>query len=462
MNDLLPPSLRRILQETPNLAGAHLVGGCVRDWLLGIAPKDFDVEVYGLPWDRLVRTLSRWGRVDQVGKSFGVIKLTVGPGETYDFSLPRRDSKVAPGHRGFAVEFAPDLPPAEASARRDFTLNALMWHPGRGELLDFHGGAQDLRNRILRHTSAAFDEDPLRVLRGMQFAGRFGLTGAPETLSLCRRISNRHGELALERIRGEWFKWAGESTLPSAGMLWLRDSGWRIHYPELCALEGVAQDPEWHPEGDVWTHTLVCLDELVRLPRWQQARAEDRIRLAFATLCHDLGKPACTRTEERNGRPRIVSPGHDVAGVPLSEALLGRLGASEDLVATVGRLVAAHLAHLQENTPRSVRRLANRLAPATLSELEILITADAFGRPPNPKVEPPGLKRLRALAEELQLQAQAPRPILLGRHLIDRGLRPGPEFSRILSAAFEAQLDGEFEDLSGALRWLDRRVTETA
>ncbi|MBL9172206.1 MAG: HD domain-containing protein [Verrucomicrobiales bacterium] len=456
MNDILPPSLRRILKETPDLAGAHLVGGCVRDWLLGIPPKDFDVEVYGLPWDRLVRTLGRWGRVDQVGKSFGVIKLTVGPGETYDFSLPRRDSKVAAGHRGFTVEVVPDLRPEDASARRDFTINSLMWHPGRSALLDFHGGEQDLRNRILRHTSAAFDEDPLRVLRGMQFAGRFGMTGAQETLALCRGISGRHDELAVERIRVEWFKWAGESSVPSAGLLWLRDSGWCRHYPELDVLKGVPQDPEWHPEGDVWIHTLACLDALARMEKWNSCGAEIRVLLAMAVLCHDFGKPSCTRIEERQGRNRIVSPGHETVGVPLTERFLNRIGASEELRIKVGRLVANHLAHLQENSPRSIRRLANRLTPATLEELDLLILADASGRPPAPALAPSGLLRLRSLAEQLQVTARAPRPLLLGRHLIERGLPPGPEFSRILAAAFEAQLDGEFEDLAGALRWLDR------
>lgn len=456
MNEILPQSLRNILRGTPELADAHLVGGCVRDWLLGIVPKDFDVEVYGVPWDRLVSALSRWGRVDQVGKSFGVIKLTVGPGETHDFSLPRRDSKVAPGHRGFAVEFAPDLQPEEASARRDFTINSLMWHPRRSELLDFHGGRQDLQHRRLRHTSAAFDEDPLRVLRGMQFAGRFGMTGTPETLALCRGISSRHEELALERIRAEWFKWAGESSVPSAGLLWLRDSGWIRHYPEIEALGGVPQDPEWHPEGDVWVHTLACLDALVRIADWTSSGVEGRVLLSLATLCHDFGKPACTRVEERQGRNRIISPGHEAAGVPLAERFLNRIGASEDLAIKVGRLVASHLAHLQENSPRSVRRLANRLAPATLAELDLLILADASGRPPAPPGAPPGLLRLRSLAEQLQVTAHAPRPILLGRHLIERGLKPGPDFSRILSSAFEAQLDGDFEDLDGALRWLDR------
>jgi len=458
MNDWIPPTLSRLLWESPELAEAYLVGGCVRDRLLGLQTKDFDVEVFGLAFDRLASVLGRWGRVDVVGRSFGVAKLTVAAGETYDFSLPRRDSKVAPGHRGFEVTFDPDLEPRDAAARRDFTINALMWHVRRGVLLDFFGGEADLRAGRLRHTSAAFDEDPLRVLRGMQFAGRFRLTGSPETLALCRGIVSRHPELAVERIREEWFKWAERSAAPSAGLRWLRDSGWIAHYPELAALPGVPQDPEWHPEGDVWIHTLHCLDALVSLSDWQSADLSTRRLLSFAVLCHDFGKPSCTRTESRDGRLRVVSPGHEAAGGPFARAFLERIQAPEALVARVVPLVENHLAHLQEASARGVRRLATRLAPATLEQLMTLVTADAFGRPPNPRNEPPGLARLRDQARDLALASQAPRPILLGRHLLELGLTPGPVFRQLLDAAFDAQLDGAFGDLEGARGWLQARL----
>ncbi|MBX3731006.1 MAG: polynucleotide adenylyltransferase [Verrucomicrobiae bacterium] len=454
MTDWPPPPLQRVLAGTPEFAEACLVGGCVRDRLLGIPSKDFDIEVFGLDYGRLVSALRRWGRVDVVGRSFGVAKLTVAPGETYDFTLPRRDSKVAQGHRGFDVAFDPGLQPRDAAARRDFTINAMMWHVRRGELLDFFGGEADLRARVLRHTSPAFDEDPLRVVRGLQFAGRFRLTGAPETLALCRGIAHRHGELAVERIREEWFKWSERSALPSAGLRWLRDSGWLVHYSELEALIGVPQDPEWHPEGDVWTHTLHCLDALATLPGWRNGDATRRRILVFAVLCHDFAKPGCTREESREGRMRIVSPGHEPAGGPLARAFLARLQAPEGLVNQVLPLVVNHLAHLQEPSERGVRRLAARLAPATLEDLMTVITADAFGRPPRPREEPSGLAHLRARANQLKVATMAPRPLLLGRHLLEHHLRPGPEFSRILNAAFAAQLDGEFGDLDGAKRWL--------
>src|ERR1051325_2542919 len=175
----LPEELVRLLREVPALARAYLVGGCVRDSLLGIAHKDFDLEVYGVDYETLARQLSAHGRVDLVGKSFGVIKFSSRDGAQWDFSLPRRDSKTSAGHKGFQIEFDAAIAPQEAASRRDFTVNALMYDPRTGEYLDFFGGQNDLEKRVLRHTSAAFVEDPLRVLRGMQFVARFDLTPAP-------------------------------------------------------------------------------------------------------------------------------------------------------------------------------------------------------------------------------------------------------------------------------------------
>src|SRR5688572_9040415 len=206
MNESLPPDLSTVLRKTDELSRAYLVGGCVRDWLLGLPNTDYDIEVFGIGYEDLAKVLSRWGKVDLVGRSFGVLKLTTRAEHTYDFSIPRRDSKTAPGHKGFEVKFDPDLTPRDAAARRDYTINSLMFDPREGKALDFFGGEADLRDRILRHTSAAFPEDPLRVLRGMQFAARFQLTAAQETTELARSIKHTYPELARERVREEWFK----------------------------------------------------------------------------------------------------------------------------------------------------------------------------------------------------------------------------------------------------------------
>ena len=462
MTTPLPNELARILAETAELRGAFLVGGCVRDALLGHRTKDFDVEVFGVNYEQLARALGRWGRTDLVGRSFGVVKLTTGSGLAYDFAIPRRDCKAGPGHKGFTITFDADITPAEAAARRDFTINALMFDPRRGEVLDFFGGRTDLENRVLRHTSAAFVEDPLRVLRGMQFAARFNLAPAPETIALCCSIKASHAELAVERVREEWFKWAAKSVVPSVGLKFLADTEWLEHYPEIAALRGTPQEPEWHPEGDVFTHTGHCCDALVSLPGWQSADEESRVVWMLAVLAHDFAKPQCTHTAEKDGRLRIVSPGHEEAGGPLAESFLSRINAPNAVRERVVPLVTNHLAHLQTITDRGVRRLARRLAPETIDGLSLVVTADACGRPPLPREAPPGLLVLQAKAAELQLKDRAPKPLLLGRHLIELGWKPGPQFKLVLDAAFEAQLEGKFADLDGARAWLVEQSTAAA
>lgn len=454
MNDILPEDLAEALRQMPELRESYLVGGCVRDWLLEKPGQDFDIEVFGVNYDQLAAGLSRWGKPNLVGRSFGVVKLTGPRGATYDFTIPRRDSKVAPGHKGFEISFDPAITPQEAAARRDFTINALMFDPRRSELLDFFRGSDDLKRRVLRHTSPAFAEDPLRVLRGLQFAARFGLQAAPETVELCRQIKSGYGELAVERVREEWFKWAKKSVEPSAGLKFLQETEWLEHFPELRTLAGTPQDPDWHPEGDVFVHTGLCCDALAALPEWRAADAESRIVYMLAILAHDFGKPATTQEAEKDGRRRIVSPGHDELGGPLAQAFLERIRAPVAICERVVPLVVNHLAHLQPVTDRSVRRLAKRLEPENIRGLSLIITADHFGRPPRPRVIPEGLRALQAKAAELQVQATAPKPILMGRHLIEAGLHPGPEFGVVLNAAFEAQLEGNFLDLEQAWRWL--------
>ena len=454
MADWIPAELNRILTQTQALADAYLVGGCVRDWLLEIPNKDYDIEVFGHSYESLAHALGRWGRTDLVGRSFGIIKLTLASGAVYDFSVPRRDTKIAPGHKGFAVTFDPEITPAQAAARRDFTINALMYDPRQGRILDFFNGRSDLDQRILRHTSLAFTDDPLRVLRGMQFIARFNLDPAPATVELCRTIQASHQELARERIRDEWFKWAAASTVPSKGLQFLVDTGWIEHYPEINALRGTPQEPDWHPEGDVFVHTCHCLDALVSLPAWQRADTESRIVYSLAVLAHDFAKPPTTHRALKDGVMRIVSPGHEEAGGPLAHQFLERINAPLSYRRRVIPLVINHLAHLNPVTDRSVRRLAKRLEPETIEGLAVVITADQYGRPPKPQVLSEKVVELVERAAALQVQQQAPKPILMGRHLLELGLPPGKLVGRLVAAAYEAQLEGDFNDLPGAFSWL--------
>jgi tRNA nucleotidyltransferase (CCA-adding enzyme) len=459
----LPEDLRAMLGAVRASGRPRLVGGGVRDWLLGLTPKDFDVEVAGVDFEGLRRALAPFGPSDVVGRSFGVIKVRGTSGTVYDFSLPRRESKTGAGHRGFAVEPDPALSDKEAAGRRDFTVNAIAADPFTGALVDPFNGAADLRARVLRHTGPAFAEDPLRVLRGFQLASRLDFTLAPETAALCREMAPAFAELPVERVWGEWDKWATESVRPSRGLEVLEETGWLRHFPEVAALRGTPQEPDWHPEGDVFAHTAHCLDALVSLGAWKASAAGRRRVLSFAVLAHDFGKPPTTERAERRGALRWVSPGHESAGGPLADSFLGRIGAPLELAPPVRALVVHHLVHHHgqdgDFTDAQVRRLARKLAPATIDDLAVVMTADSLGRPP---LDSPGtlalVERLRARASLLALEAAAPRPIMLGRHLIGMGRSPGPEFRPLLDAAFEAQLDGAFSDEAGGLAWLRERL----
>lgn len=458
----LPEDLRAQLAAVRKVGRPRLVGGGVRDWLLGLEPKDFDVEVAGVDFDTLHRTLAPFGATNVVGRSFGVIKVRSAIGAEYDFSLPRRESKTGAGHRGFAVDPDPGLSDAEAAARRDFTLNAIAYDPLTNSIIDPHGGQTDLKARVLRHTSAAFVEDPLRVLRAFQLAARFDLTLAPETAALCRSIVEAFAELPAERVWGEWEKWAAKSVKPARGLAVLEETGWLRHFPEIAALRGTPQEPEWHPEGDVFTHTQLCLNALAGLRAWQESEPHRRKVLMFAVLAHDFGKPGTTERAERRGQLRWISPGHEGAGGPIAEIFLRRIGAPLELAPPVRALVVHHLAHHHghaEFTDTSVRRLARRLAPATIDDLTLVMRADHEGRPPLRSPEALArIDQLQAKAQALALENAAPRPLVLGRHLVALGRAPGPAFKPILDEAFEAQLDGAFADEVGGLVWLRNRL----
>ncbi len=448
-----------MLDAVRRVGRPRLVGGGVRDWLLGLEPKDFDLEVAGVDFETLHRALAPFGATDVVGRSFGVIKVrSAATGAEYDFSLPRRESKTGAGHRGFAVAPDPALSDADAAARRDFTVNAIACDPFTGELIDPHGGQRDLAARVLRHTSAAFVEDPLRVLRAMQLAARFDFSLAPETAALCRRIADTFAELPVERVWHEWEKWATKSLKPSRGLAVLEETGWLKHFPEVAVLRGTPQEPEWHPEGDVFTHTQLCLDALVALVDWKDSAAPRRHVLMFAVLAHDFGKPATTQRAERRGALRWISPGHEPAGGPLADRFLRRIGAPLDVDPPVHALVVHHLAHHHgqtQFTDTAVRRLARKLAPATIDDLAAVMRADSNGRPPLTSPDTHArINELVAKAHALALSDSAPKPLMLGRHLLALGLKPDPKFKPVLDAAFEAQLDGAFADEAGGIAWL--------
>lgn len=443
-----------------------IVGGFVRDVLLGIQSKDVDLEVYGLSYAEVERILAPHFRVNLVGQSFGVIKVE----NTVDVALPRRESKNGIGHKGFSVDARCDIEPAEAFSRRDFTINAIGMRLN-GEFYDPFDGIGDLRRKLLRATSPAFKDDPLRVLRGMQFASRFGFSMDAQTVEFCKDVYDEYPTLSQERVYMEWEKWALKGLYPDLGLDVLLQTGWINAFPELAAIVGCPQNPQWHPEGDVWTHTKQVCCEMARSLKALESTlsSDERQALMFAALCHDFGKPSTTLSDE-NGVLR--SYGHAEAGAPLAREFMTRMKAPFRIVDMVVPLVKNHMATqgVPESGPskRAVRRLALKLFPATIRLWALLCQADAFGcgvperyltRDSVPSVyDPDSIRQERenhkirfqadvwlSVAEKLEIKDTKPEQLIQGRDLIQLGIRPGPIFSKILNAVFERQLDGEFE-----------------
>ena len=270
---------------------ASLVGGAVRDRAMGRESKDFDVEVFGMDGDKLETTLKKFGKVSAVGKQFGVYKLTTKQGE-YDFSLPRRESTTGVGHKDFKIEADADMTVEEAASRRDFTMNAMAVDLKTGKLEDPFGGTKDIQEGVLRHTSDAFAEDPLRVMRAVKFAGRYGLKLAKETAAVGRKIKDTFKSLPVERVAKEWEDWGTKSRKPSAGLDVLTETEWVDNFPALKKLVGLKQEQEWHPEGDVWEHTKLAVDAVAEYADRNGITGEDKLVLTMAALTHDIGQ-AC-------------------------------------------------------------------------------------------------------------------------------------------------------------------------
>jgi tRNA nucleotidyltransferase (CCA-adding enzyme) len=453
MSSHVPEKVLKLAQRLRAEGGrALLVGGCVRDRLMGNEPKDWDVEVYNVEPARLRELLDEFGRVDAVGEAFTVYKV----GNDLDVSLPRRERKTGRGHRAFVIEGDPAMSVEEAARRRDFTINAILEDPLTGEIIDPFGGRDDLQNKILRAVSRdTFAEDSLRVLRAAQFAARFEFDIEPGTIELCRSIDLT--DLPRERVWGEMEKLLLRARRPSIGFRWLyRFGAFDQLFPELKALVGVPQEKEWHPEGTVDVHSWLVVDrtreQIDDLPYAKQ------VTVMLGALCHDFGKPATTEFIEG----RIRSRGHEEAGVAPTESFLDRLNIHTldgyDVRAQVLALVRDHLKpgefykKREEVGDGAFRRLARRC------ELELLYRvarADSLGRnadwiPREQWFTAEAQEWFINRARELQVQEKAPTPLLLGRHLLEMGLKPGPRIGEITRAVYEMQLDGRVTSLEEA------------
>ena len=417
-------------------AKAIVVGGSVRDHFLELAIKDYDVEVYGLAtMEELESILLAYGSVNLVGKSFGVLKFTY-EGEEYDFSFPRTESKVGSGHRGFDVEVDGSISFKEAAKRRDFTVNAIGYDIEEKRFIDPFDGLEDIKKKSLRHIDdSTFVEDPLRVYRAVQFSARFGYTLDEETFDLCKKMVEEGmlEELPKERVYIEWKKLLLKAPKPSIGFELMRELGiLERYFPELHALIAVPQSPKWHPEGDVWIHTMMTVDamasELGIRSEELGVGEKQKLKFMFAILCHDLGKATHTTVED-DGRIRAI--GHEEAGLEPTKSLLYRLTDEHDFIESLLPLVEHHLKPSQfyagKAKASAIRRLATKV---NIEELVCVAKADFLGRTTEESLI--GIYHAGAWMLEkskaLKVMNKPLEPLLQGRDLIALGLEPSVKF----------------------------------
>ena len=408
----------------------YFVGGCVRDALLGKECKDFDIEVHGIGYDTLKQILETLGKPKLMGASFGVFGLS---GCDLDIAMPRKEKATGRGHKDFEIYVDPFIGEANAAARRDFTINAMMQDVLTGEILDFYGGHEDLKRRILRHVKAeTFVEDPLRVYRGAQFAARFGFELAPETIELCRSMDL--SPLSRERVYEELNKALLKAEKPSIFFEELRRmDSLQTHFPELEGLIGVRQDPIWHPEGDVWTHTMMVVDEAARL----RAKAQKPRFFMLSALCHDFGKKYAFQPDGE----RIHASGHETAGLEDIQAFLERLTNEAEAFRYVPNMTILHMQPCQLVRQQSEKNAYMQLFDKSVCPEDLLLLAQADT---NGKTGGDGFERycsrlyemLRAYKDLMAL------PQVRGADLLAAGMKPGPEIGRAVASAHELHLQG--------------------
>ena len=404
----------------------YLVGGWVRDAMLGVPSKDLDVEVHRLSAEALWSLLERFGRPSAVGRSFGIVLMRIG-GEEIDFALPRTERRVGRSHRDFDVDVDPWMGFARASARRDFTVNAMGLRLPSMELRDPHGGARDLAEGVLRHVGPAFGEDPLRALRGAQFAARFGMAIAPETVEVC--AEQELGDLSVERIDGEFRKMLLRADRPSVGL------------EALKAMRQLRAFPELDLPGERWRAALEFCDRAAA--RRDALPEPERTALMFCALCSELAPE-----EARSLLARITRD------LTAAETALARLELLPELREFARAPEAAGAA--DEAAGRFGRPWVRRLALRTPIPTALALLSALPGAGPVPGAE----KRLETLAAAAGVLQGPPVPLLQGRDLVSLGIAPGPAMGELLKRAFELQLDEKLENHEKALEWAKFNVSE--
>lgn len=456
-----------------NRAGgrAMLVGGCLRDMEMGLVPKDFDIEIYKLTADQVERAARTIGKVDDVGKAFGILKVFCEGGIDLDISLPRTDSKMdflteekKNEHKNFEIKVDPNMSIREAARRRDFTMNSMAADPLTGELYDPYGGREDLKRGVIKITDPErFKDDPLRVLRAVQFIGRLGLSADVRDIGIYQELAPKVNDLPSERLMEEWKKLLLKSDKPSLGLGAGMGLGiFQAIHPEFTELVRTPQEFTWHPEGNVWVHTLMVVDEAAKIVRQEELDEKTALTVMLAALCHDLGKQAVTAMAKTG---RVTSHGHESAGEGKTAEFLDRIKAEIKIKDKVVKLVANHLAPSmlyvewvikgKKVNDGAIRRLAARIAPATIQELVAVAKADHFGRGPFPAsireqqlLKPDEFKPGEWLLEKaraLSVEDSKPQPLIGGKDLIALGYKPGKDFGELIQLADDLRDDLDYD-----------------
>ena len=440
----LPEILEDILKDLQEIGATPIiVGGSVRDFFLNIPVKDYDIEIFGIDsLETIQKSLEKFASVKMVGKSFGVLTLRVNEYD-FDFALPRIEKKIGNTHQDFEIITNANLSFKEAAIRRDFTINAIGYDFCTKDFLDPFDGINDLKNRVLKHIDdKTFIEDSLRVYRAVQFSARFDFSLDERTFELCKKIvqNNELHFLPKERIYEEFKKLFLKSSKPSIGFELLKDLGVLKYFPELKALISCVQDPIYHPEGDVWIHTMMCLDELSRILKEENIVDEYRkLYLFYAILCHDFGKPFCTK--EINGK--ITSHKHESLGIEPTISFLSKLTNEKKFIEIVSSLVKNHLIpfqlYLAESSLKAIKRLSLKV---NIEDLCLVCLADCLGRTILDKEKcPKATFWVLNKAKELDIHNEPIKPIVQGRDLIELGFKPSDKFKEILEFAFDLQID---------------------
>ncbi len=408
----------------------YYVGGFVRDRLMGIDNKDVDIEIHGISPEKLGEILDSLGKRTEMGASFGIYGLR---GYGLDIAMPRKEEATGRGHRDFAVYVDPYLGTYKAALRRDFTMNALMEDVLTGKVVDHFGGVEDLHKGILRHVnSTTFVEDPLRVLRAAQFAARFDFSLAPETVELAKTMDL--STLASERIFGELEKALLKADRPSVFFREMsRMEQMELWFPEVERLKGIEQNPVYHPEGDVYVHSMQVLDRAALY----RDQAKDPVSFMLSALVHDFGKITATKTTEKG----IQAIGHETEGLPLVETFIRRLTNEVQLRKYVLNMTKLHMRPNRLAEDRARLLATNRMFDESMDPRGLLLLArcDRSLREGTEKIraDEAFLEERLALFEEIMA-----RPYVMGADLVKAGLKPGPAFSDVLAFAHNLRLAG--------------------